>query len=190
MEYEKCFDKVLYIDGQGNKAVENFFIAIGVFIAFCGFVFSNWSAIGPYRVLAYFLLDIGMYILNFLLIYALHLMVLCVREGGYVKYLEEKINKLIKDKVLCWESSIAQKLVHKGNTSLFVFILVGMLFFLVSIGAVYICFAKILFTRYWYLGIIVLILFLAEIIGTIVMFIELKKAHYVSYSIGINYGKD
>ena len=183
MEYDKCYDKVLYIDGQGNKAIENFFIALGVLIAFCGYTFTVWMGHGFSRVLAFFFVDIGIFILNFLLIYAFHIMVLCVRAGGYMKYLEEQINLSLSENILCWENKIAQRLVHKGRTSLVIFLLVGLMFVLTSAGALYTCVTEVLITRFWYLGVIILVMFLSEFVGAFIIKTEASKAHVLSYNI-------
>lgn len=183
MEYEKCYDKVLYIDGQGNKAIENFFIALGVLMAFGVYILSNWINEPATRILAFFFIDMGIFILNFLLIYAFHIMVLCFRAGGYMLYLEEKINIELADNLLCWEEKIAPKLVHSGNTSVVIMILVGMLFLIFSVGSIIICVNEILFTQYWYFACIIFVLMISEFIGVVVIAKEASVAHQRSYKI-------
>ena len=74
MEYNRCLERSIYLDGQANKGVDNIFLALGVMAAVLSIVFTNIDK--ENLNLLFILIVFGCVIINFLMILAFFFLLL------------------------------------------------------------------------------------------------------------------
>lgn len=112
MEYVQTTGKLHYQEDQANKYVSHVLTATGVFATLLTLLVDEGHVSN--NLTFSLLLIAGVTIVGILMIMALHYTVQSFRLGGYVKYLETRINLQANCNLLQWEITIAKKSIHKN----------------------------------------------------------------------------
>jgi len=127
IEYTQVCSKLQYLDDQANKYVSYILAFVGVLAAFLGLLVKDGEDT-DFNVIS-LIISAGTLITGLFLIMMLHHTVQCFRVGGYVKHLEEEINKYLGYELLKWESNIACRYVHKDISTILIYVIMGIAFF-------------------------------------------------------------
>lgn len=134
MEYTQVSGKLQYLDDQANKYISYILAFVGALAGFLGLLIKDGA---PTNYIAISLIiSAGALIVGLLIIVTFHHTVQCFRLGGYMKYLEEEINKILAYPFLRWESDFSSKYVHRDITTFLIYFIMGIVFvgLLVSAG--------------------------------------------------------
>ena len=180
MEYTQTYSKLIYLDDQANKYVNYILTTVAALAAFLALLIKDGN-ITDYITFS-MLISAGTLIIGLLIIMTLHHTVQCFRLGGYIKYLEDQINKLANSKLLNWESEVAQKYVHKDITTFFIYSIMGLVFFILLISAAYVAIVYI-FSQWPVISILILCLIILEIVTGFVYVNKIGTVHDKIYTL-------
>ena len=165
MEYTQVCNKLLYLDDQANKYVSYMLTTIAALAAFLQFLIKD-SGISDYINFS-LLISAGTLIMGLLIIMTMHHTVQCFRLGGYIRFLEDEINREIDCELLQWENKIASKYIHKDFATAFIYIIMGFVFFVLLIGAGYVS-VRYIFPQWPFIAYMIFCIILLEIVAAVI----------------------
>ena len=178
MEYDQACNQRKYLDDQANKYVSYIVGFLGAIGAFLGLLMKDGQVVDSSAIAL--IIIAGTLITGILTIMMLHHTVQCYRMGGYIKYLEEEINKKLSFEILKWETVVAEKYVHKDSASLLVYSMVGVFFAVLLFVAGILSVEHLARIAPVIFG-VVLAMILLEIATVFVYIIKLATAHKTIY---------
>ena len=132
-EYMQVSGKLQYLDDQANKYISYILAFIGALAGFLGLLIKDGT---PTNYIAISLIiSAGALIIGLLIIVTFHHTVQCFRLGGYIKFLEEEINKSLGHPLLMWESKFSSKYIHRDVTTFLIYFIMGIVFAGLLVGA-------------------------------------------------------
>lgn len=180
MEYTQVCNKLLYLDDQANKYVSYMLTTIAALAAFLQFLVKD-SGISDYINFS-LLISAGTLIMGLLIIMTMHHTVQCFRLGGYIRFLEDEINREIDCELLQWENIIASKYIHKDITTAFIYIIMGFVFFVLLIGAGYVSVRYIL-PKWPFIAYMIFCIILLEIVAAVIYLAKALSEHEKMFAV-------
>lgn len=103
IEYQLTYNKVLELEKLAHSFI-NILIAILAITVSIGIALAGNSS----NVISILLVIVPL-VIDFLCIIVLHYIIRCFRLGGYLRFLEEKVNDFCESQISQWESREAEK---------------------------------------------------------------------------------
>lgn len=178
MEYVQTTEKLHYLEDQANKYVSYVLTATGVFATLLTLLVDKGRVSN--KLTFSLLLAAGVAIVGILMIMALHYSVQSFRLGGYVKYIESKINLQTNVNLLRWETTIAEKTVHKNIASYFIYIIMAVVFFLL-LGVAGYAAVRFIWPQSWLVACFVIGVILLEVAACIIYLCQAATVHNKIY---------
>ena len=126
VEYSQSYSKLLYLENLSNDYIKVIIASIAAIAAFAAVIMKDGKIANPTLFVS--ILSLGTIISGLFLIMTLYNTIQCYRVGGYIRFLEEKINEIVDEKLLIWESKFAHQNIHRSATSIMIIITICFLF--------------------------------------------------------------
>ena len=140
-EYVQTLGKVKRAEDQANMYVNYILIFSGALAAFLALQKNADNVVD--KVVTASIVAVGCIVIGLLIIMMAHYAVQSYRIGGYLKYLEEKINIQLEHTVLKWETCISSKYIHKAVPSIFLYVIVAIVIIVLMSLSVWVTIAYI-----------------------------------------------